>query len=60
MATAYIMGRVENGEYALAIAYSAVLMLVMIVCVVAIQWLVGRRELGRRKELQGAAMAPAE
>jgi len=60
MATAYIMGRVENGEYALAIAYSAVLMLVMIVCVVAIQWVVGRRELGRRKELQGGAAAPAE
>jgi len=60
MATAYIMGRVENGEYALAIAYSAVLMLVMIVCVVAIQWVVGRRELGRRKELQGGATAPAE
>lgn len=60
MATAYIMGRVENGEYALAIAYSAVLMIVMIVCVVAIQFLVGRRNLGRRKELQGAAVAPAE
>jgi iron(III) transport system permease protein len=60
MATAYIMGRVENGEYALAIAYSAVLMIVMIVCVVLIQVIVGRRDLGRRKELQGAAVAPAE
>lgn len=60
MATAYIMGRVENGEYALAIAYSAVLMIVMILCVVLIQVLVGRRNLGRRKELQGAAVAPAE
>lgn len=60
MATAYIMGRVENGEYALAIAYSAVLMLVMIVCVVLIQFVVGQRRLGRRKELQGAGPAPAE
>lgn len=60
MATAYIMGRVENGEYALAIAYSAVLMIVMIFCVVLIQVLVGRRNLGRRKELQGAAVSPAE
>ncbi|MEX3016123.1 ABC transporter permease [Gymnodinialimonas hymeniacidonis] len=61
MATAYIMGRVEAGEYALAIAYSAVLMIVMILCVVIIQLLVGTRKLGRRKELQGGgAAAPAE
>jgi iron(III) transport system permease protein len=61
MATAYIMGRVEAGEYALAIAYSAVLMIVMILCVVVIQFLVGSRKLGRRQELQGgAAAAPAE
>ena len=60
MATAYIMGRVENGEYALAIAYSAVLMVVMILCVVVIQFLVGRRQLGRRQELQGTVAQPAE
>jgi iron(III) transport system permease protein len=62
MATAYIMGRVEAGEYALAIAYSAVLMIVMVVCVVLIQLLVGTRKLGRRKELQGRgpAVEPAE
>lgn len=60
MATAYIMGRVENGEYALAIAYSAVLMLVMIVCVGLIQLVVGQRQLGRRKELQGSGPAPVE
>lgn len=58
MATAYIMGRVEAGEYALAIAYSAVLMIVMIVCVVVIQALVGARKLGRRKELQGTGQVP--
>ncbi|UWQ95308.1 iron ABC transporter permease [Rhodobacteraceae bacterium M385] len=58
MATAYIMGRVEAGEYALAIAYSAVLMIVMIVCVVVIQALVGTRKLGRRKELQGKGQVP--
>jgi iron(III) transport system permease protein len=60
MATAYIMGRVESGEYALAIAYSAVLMIVMILCVVVIQLLVGRRQLGRRQELQGSMAQPAE
>ena len=57
MATAYIMGRVEAGEYALAIAYSAVLMIVMVVCVALIQLLVGTRKLGRRKELQGRGPA---
>lgn len=61
MATAYIMGRVENGEYALAIAYSAVLMVVMVACVALIQLLVGRRQLGRRADMQGAQAAqPAE
>ena len=61
MATAYIMGRVENGEYALAIAYSAVLMVVMVACVALIQLLVGRRQLGRRADMQGEEAAqPAE
>lgn len=61
MATAYIMGRVENGEYPLAIAYSAVLMIIMIVSIVIIQLLIGRRQLGRRSELQNTPPAiPAE
>ena len=30
MATTYILGRVENGDYGLAIAYSSVLILVML------------------------------
>ncbi|MDZ7823577.1 MAG: iron ABC transporter permease [Ahrensia sp.] len=60
MATAYIMGRVENGEYALAIAYSAVLMILMIACVALIQLVVGKRQLGRRTEMQGAAVQAAE
>jgi iron(III) transport system permease protein len=49
MATAYIMGRVEAGEYALAITYSEVLMLVMIVSIALIQALVGQRRIGRRE-----------
>ena len=57
MATAYIMGRVEAGEYALAITYSTVLMVVMILCIVAIQLAVGARRLGRRREFQGQAPA---
>ncbi|MCC5965603.1 MAG: iron ABC transporter permease [Natronohydrobacter sp.] len=59
MATAYIMGRVEAGEYALAITYSTVLMIVMIVCIVLIQLIVGARKLGRRREFQGQT-TPAE
>nr|WP_196260917.1 iron ABC transporter permease [Pelagibacterium limicola] len=57
MATAYIMGRVENGEYALAIAYSAVLMLIMIASIALIGLLIGKRQLGRRTQLQNTAPA---
>jgi len=55
MATAYIMGRVENGEYALAIAYSTVLMLVMIACVALMNVIVGQRRLGRRSAMSAQA-----
>jgi iron(III) transport system permease protein len=48
MATTYIVGRVEAGEFGLAIAYSCVLILVMLVAILAIQGLVGERRLGRR------------
>jgi len=48
MATTYIVGRVEAGEFGLAIAYSTVLILVMLVAIVAIQVAVGERRLGRR------------
>ena len=48
MATAYILGRVENGDYGLAIAYSSVLILVMLAAVSAVQLTVGRRQIGRR------------
>ncbi len=48
MATAYIVGRVEAGEFALAIAYSSVLILVMALAIVLIQLVVGKRQLGRR------------
>jgi iron(III) transport system permease protein len=48
MATAYIVGRVEAGEYGLAIAYSTVLIAVMLAAILFIQLLVGERRLGRR------------
>ncbi len=48
MATAYIVNRVEAGEYPLAIAYSSLLIIFMLVVVIGIQLLVGERKLGRR------------
>jgi iron(III) transport system permease protein len=48
MATTYIVGRVEGGEFGLAIAYSSVLIVVMLIAILAIQLLVGERKLGRR------------
>ena len=48
MATSYILGRVEFGDYGLAIAYSSVLILVMLGAIGLIQFAVGKRELGRR------------
>ncbi len=50
MATSYIIGRVENGDYGLAIAYSSVLIVVMMVVIVLIQLAVGARRIGRRAE----------
>lgn len=48
LATVYIVGRVEAGEMALAIAYSTVLILVMLAVVLGIERVVGRAQLGRR------------
>jgi iron(III) transport system permease protein len=48
MATTYIVGRVEAGEFGLAIAYSSVLIVVMLVAILLIQTMVGERRLGRR------------
>ena len=48
MATVYIAGRVEIGEYALAIAYSSVLIVIMLICVLLIQRFVGSAQMGRR------------
>ncbi|NHF73467.1 ABC transporter permease [Paracoccus xiamenensis] len=48
MATAYIVGLVENGQYGVAIAYSSVLILVMITVIGGFQMLVGERRLRRR------------
>jgi iron(III) transport system permease protein len=58
MATAYIVGRVEAGEFGLAIAYSSVLIVIMLLAIGLIQLLVGERKLGRRSQ-SAPVVAPA-
>ncbi len=48
LATVYIVGRAEFGEYGLAIVYSAVLITIMVLSLILIQALVGERRIGRR------------
>ena len=56
MATSYIIGRVENNEYGVAIAYSTVLIVVMLAAIGLFQWIVGSRRLGRRGMSQDSSM----
>jgi iron(III) transport system permease protein len=48
LATVYIVGRADVGEYGIAIVYSAVLIVVMMLVLLSIQSLIGRTQLGRR------------
>jgi len=48
MATTYIINRVLNGDYGVAIAYSSVLIVLMLAAIGVIQLLVGERRLRRR------------
>ncbi len=57
MATVFIINRVINGDYGLAIAYCAVLIALMTAAIGLIQLVVGERQLGRRgaaAEIRGA------
>ena len=54
LATTYIIGRVGNGDYGVALAYCTVLIVLMSAATLAIQALVGERRLGRRA-MQGVA-----
>jgi len=56
LATSYIIGRVENNEYGVAIAYATVLIVVMLAAIGLFQWLVGSRRLGRRGMQQDSTM----
>ena len=57
LATTYIIGRVGNGDYGVALAYCTVLILMMSAATALIQLLVGERRLGRRAP---AAAIPGE
>jgi iron(III) transport system permease protein len=49
LATTYIIGRVGNGDYGVALAYCTVLIVLMSAATALIQFVVGERKLGRRK-----------
>ena len=57
MATSFIVGRVEIGEFGLAIAYSAVLIITMLAAILFLQLLVGARRLRRSDRVQHVAKA---
>ena len=48
LATVYIVGRADVGEYGVAIVYSAMLVIFMMLVLILIQLLVGERRIGRR------------
>ncbi len=53
MATAYIVGLVENGQYGIAIAYSSALIMIMLVIVLLAQSLIGKSRLRRVDRVDG-------
>jgi iron(III) transport system permease protein len=55
LSTVYIINRVEAGEYPLAIAYSGVLIVLMLVVLLALRRFVGEARLGRRTAVMAAA-----
>ncbi|MBO6890300.1 MAG: iron ABC transporter permease [Roseibium sp.] len=57
MATSFIVGRVENGEFGFAIAYSAVLIVTMLAAILGLQFLIGQRRLRRTNRVEGAVAA---
>ncbi|MEZ2295792.1 ABC transporter permease [Variovorax sp. RCC_210] len=58
LATTYIIGRVGNGDYGIALAYCTVLMVLMSLAIALVQFVVGERKLGRRKAGAPVVAAP--
>lgn len=52
MATSFIVGRVENGEFGIAIAYASVLIVTMLAAILALQLVIGRRRLRRADRVE--------
>ncbi len=52
MATSFIVGRVENGEFGIAIAYSTVLIITMLAAILLLQLIVGKRKLRKDTRVQ--------
>ncbi|MGU3576100.1 ABC transporter permease [Brucellaceae bacterium C25G] len=57
MATSYIVGLVENGEFGVAIAYSSMLIVVMLAIITVFQMLVGQRQLRRENRISTVSKA---
>lgn len=49
VATSYILNRVEDGEYGVAIAYGSILIVVMMAIILTFDWLVGDTRVSRTK-----------
>ena len=49
VATAYILDRVEDGEYGVAIAYGSILIVVMLAIIFIFYWLIGEARISRSK-----------
>jgi iron(III) transport system permease protein len=59
LATTYIIGRVGQGDYGVALAYCTVLIVLMSAATALIQFVVGERRLGRRKAAAPLQEQPA-
>jgi len=54
VATAYILNRVEDGEYGIAIAYGSILIVVMLAIIFIFDWLIGESRTSRSKAKNNA------
>lgn len=54
VATAYILNRVEDGEYGLAIAYGSILIVVMMAIILFFDWIIGDTRISRSRAKQTA------
>jgi iron(III) transport system permease protein len=59
LATSYIVGRVEVSDFGVAIAYSSVLIVFMMLTILLIQLGVGQRQIARRVVVDASAMRAA-